>query len=200
MATLLGELSRRKVFRVAAVYAATAFVVWQAADIAFPALHLPGWTVTAVVALTIIGFPIALVLAWAFDVTPAGVVLTDAGAGNAVVSRATLRTHRIAAAAGVLILALAGGAFIAVGGRSPGPAAELDRSIAVLPFANLSGDPENEYTLLALLGAGEPAITLLEADPEWFLLIDRSVFDFIRDDPRVQALQARRPLARMEEE
>jgi adenylate cyclase len=63
-------------------------------------------------------------------------------------------------------------------------------------------EPGDRYylaTLLALLGAQEPAIALLVADPEWYLLIDRSVFDFVRDDPRVQALQARRPRARMEE-
>jgi adenylate cyclase len=63
-------------------------------------------------------------------------------------------------------------------------------------------EPGDRYylaMLLALLGAREPAIALLVADPEWYLLIDRSVFDFVRDDPRVQALQARRPLARMEE-
>jgi hypothetical protein len=102
--SFLGELKRRRVFRVAGVYAAVAFVVWQAADIAFPALHLPGWMVTAVVALTIIGFPIAVVLAWAFDVTPDGVVRTDARETHAIVSRSTFRTQRIAAAAGIVVL------------------------------------------------------------------------------------------------
>jgi adenylate cyclase len=146
--SLLGELKRRRVFRVAGVYAAVAFVTWQAADIAFPALHLPGWLVTAVVALTIIGFPIAIVLAWAFDVTPDGVVRTDARETHVVVSRSTFNTQRIAAAAGVLLLALAGGAFIVLGERDAGEgsgAVEIERSIAVLPFANLSGDADNDY-------------------------------------------------------
>jgi TolB-like protein/Flp pilus assembly protein TadD len=147
--SLLGELKRRRVFRVAGVYAAVAFVVWQAADIAFPALHLPGWMVTAVVALTIIGFPIAVVLAWAFDVTPEGVVRTDAQETHVVVSRSTFRTQRIAAAAGILVLALAGGAFVVFSDRDAGRdgdvPVEIERSIGVLPFANLSGDADNEY-------------------------------------------------------
>ncbi len=74
---LVSELKRRKVFRVAGVYAVVAFVVVQVADIVFPALHLPGWTVTLVVALAILGFPIALVLAWALEVTPDGVKRTE---------------------------------------------------------------------------------------------------------------------------
>jgi adenylate cyclase len=153
MRAFLHELKRRRVVRVAGVYAAVAFVVWQAADIAFPALHLPPWLVTAVVTLTIVGFPIALVLAWAFDITPDGVVRTDAAAArgdvpHVVVSRALLRTHRIAAVGGVLVLALAGGAFVVFSGslgRAGQADEESDRSIAVLPFVNLSADAENEY-------------------------------------------------------
>ena len=67
----LAELKRRKVYRVAVVYAVVAFVIWQAAEIAFPALRLPEWTLTFVIVLTLMGFPVALVLAWAFDITPA---------------------------------------------------------------------------------------------------------------------------------
>lgn len=143
----LEELKRRRVVRVAGVYAAIAFVVWQAADIAFPALHLPGWMVTAVVALTVIGLPIALVLAWAFDVTPVGVVRTDADrtGDHVVVARSTLRAQRIAAIAGVLVLAVAGGAFVALRDRGDHGATDIDRSIAVLPFANLTGQSEDEY-------------------------------------------------------
>jgi len=73
---LLRELKRRNVFRVAVVYAAVSFVLAQVADIAFPALHLPSWTVTFVIVLIILGFPVALVLAWAFEITPEGMVRT----------------------------------------------------------------------------------------------------------------------------
>jgi hypothetical protein len=79
---LLAELKRRRVFRVAAVYGAAAFVALQAADLVFPRLGLPDWTVTLVVALGVIGLPVALALAWAFDATPDGVRRTGPAAAT----------------------------------------------------------------------------------------------------------------------
>ena len=69
---LIEELKRRKVVRVAVVYAATGFVVLQAADIMLPRLGVPDWAMSLVVVLTVLGFPIALVLTWALEVTPDG--------------------------------------------------------------------------------------------------------------------------------
>ncbi|UCC81705.1 MAG: tetratricopeptide repeat protein [Gemmatimonadota bacterium] len=74
--SFLIELKRRRVYRVAAVYAAVAFVIWQAADFVLPAARLPDWAPTLVLILTVIGFPIALALAWAFDITAEGVKRT----------------------------------------------------------------------------------------------------------------------------
>ena len=76
LAIFLAELKRRRVFRVAVVYAGVAFIVFQAADFAFPALHVPDWFSSAVVVLLILCFPIAVGLAWAFDITEKGVVRT----------------------------------------------------------------------------------------------------------------------------
>ena len=73
LGTLLSELKRRKVFRDAAVYLASAFVVAQAADIFLPGLGLPEWTLRLVLALLILGFPLAIVLSWMFDLTPTGI-------------------------------------------------------------------------------------------------------------------------------
>jgi hypothetical protein len=64
----LAELKRRKVYRVAAAYAAVGFVLWQAAEIAVPALGLPEWVLTFVVVGTLVGFPVAVLLAWFFEV------------------------------------------------------------------------------------------------------------------------------------
>ena len=64
------ELRCRKVIRVAVAYAAVGFVVWQTAEIALPALKLPDVAVTFVVAATLLGFPLALVLAWAYEIQP----------------------------------------------------------------------------------------------------------------------------------
>ena len=68
--TFLSELRRRKVYHVAVVYGAVTFVVWQVADIAFPSLGLPESAVGVVLAFTLLGFPVALVLAWAYEVRP----------------------------------------------------------------------------------------------------------------------------------
>ncbi|MEJ2186208.1 MAG: hypothetical protein P8Z36_09760 [Gemmatimonadota bacterium] len=130
----LAELKRRKVYNVAAVYAVVSFVIWQAAEIAFPALGLPPWTLTFVVTATLLGFPIALVLAWALEITPQGVKRTDspaAGRGRWAPALAVL----------VIIAVVAGTAWYVLRDATPEP----DRkSIAVLPLNNLSGDDATE--------------------------------------------------------
>jgi len=70
------ELKRRGVPRVLAMYAATAFIFIEASDIIFPRLGLPDWTVTLMIILLIVGFPVAFILSWVFDITPQGVVKT----------------------------------------------------------------------------------------------------------------------------
>ena len=79
--TFLLELKRRRVFRVAAVYAGVTFVIIQIIDGAFPAMHIPDWVGSLVVTLLLLGFPIAVGLAWAFDITEKGVVRTPATEG-----------------------------------------------------------------------------------------------------------------------
>jgi tetratricopeptide (TPR) repeat protein len=71
------ELKRRKVIKVTAMYAATAFIIMEAADIILPRLGLPDWTVTFLIILLIVGFPITVILSWIFDVTPAGIRKTE---------------------------------------------------------------------------------------------------------------------------
>jgi TolB-like protein/Tfp pilus assembly protein PilF len=146
---LLAELRRRRVFRVAAVYAAVGFVLVEVANNFFPALHLPAWTTTLVAVLVVLGFPIALVLAWALDLTPDGIRRAEPARPRASAGTSGRWTaQRIAAVGGALVLAMAGGAFLLTGGRSDGTVAvdrEVERSVAVLPFANLSAEADNEY-------------------------------------------------------
>jgi len=70
LSLFLAELKRRKVYHVAGVYVVVAFALWEGADIAFPRLGLPDWTVTLVLVLTLLGLPVALILAWAYEIKP----------------------------------------------------------------------------------------------------------------------------------
>lgn len=151
LGSILSELKRRRVFRVLAGYCAAALVAIEAANNIFPALSLPPWAARLVVALALLGLPVAVILAWAFDVTPAGLTrdtgapddgAPDEAAGPASTGRA--RGSRLALyAAAAVILALGAAAGWSRFGRAG--AAEEERAVAVLPFANLSGDPANEY-------------------------------------------------------
>lgn len=147
----LGELRRRRVVRVAVVYAVASFGILQVADIAFPALKLPEWTITLVVAIVLLGFPVTMVLAWAFDITPKGVVRTEPLADERAPYRRHGRAPALAAVAVVSVLTIAVGWYVLP--RLPGwwsvdrrVAADAgDRSkLVVLPFMNL-GAPVDAY-------------------------------------------------------
>lgn len=137
----LAELRRRKVYRVAVVYALVAFVIWQAAEIAFPALHLPEWTLTLVVVLTLVGFPIALLLAWAFEITPEGVKRSEPRAGEEMVSARRSWLPPVMAGLAVAVLVVAAGWWML---RDRGEPPDERKTLVVLPFENL-GPPEEEY-------------------------------------------------------
>jgi tetratricopeptide (TPR) repeat protein len=184
--SFLAELRRRRVFRVAFAYAAGAFVAAQAAQIYFPALGLPDWTVRAVVVLSLVGLPVALILAWVFDIqrTPAldelqeaqartGVLAADAtvpvGAGVVAIT-----ARRIAAVGAVAVLALTGLALLTLRER----AEPLDRQrVLVMAFENLAGDAAldpvgrmaAEWLTQGLAATGlvevVPAMTVLAAAP-----------------------------------
>jgi TolB-like protein len=166
---LFAELKRRKVFRVAAVYGAVAFVVLQVADILVPALRLPEGFTTGVALVAILTFPIALVLAWAFETTPEGVRRTDPAATaeiEAIVAQPASRRWPSGLLALVGVVALAAGGWLALTSRGAGPGgtgagevASLDRAfpptdsartIAVLPFASLTDDEESREFALGI--------------------------------------------------
>src|SRR5438046_5495524 len=131
------EVKRRKVYRVAAAYIIAAGGIIQLASAAFPAWELPDWALRLVMRLLRIGFAIARLLAWAFDVTPQGIKTTPASAPKANLRRNLL----VLVAAGVLVSAIAG--FFLLLPRAS--AHKIDKSIAVLPFENLSEEKENAY-------------------------------------------------------
>jgi TolB-like protein/Tfp pilus assembly protein PilF len=144
----LNELRRRKVFKVAIVYAAVAFIIVQAADLIFPALLFPEWAFRFVVVLSLFGFPIALVLAWALEVTPDGVRATrdrgQTGESELTMSGVPSRLWWQAGITAVTVVGLLAGGLWLIGSRADSPTGDI-RSLAVLPFANLSGEPGEEY-------------------------------------------------------
>src|SRR5213075_1319313 len=132
-----GEVRRRKVYRVVAAYIIAAGGVIQLASAAFPAWELPSWTLRVLIVCLLMGFPVALMLAWAFDVTADGIQVTPDGA----TPRTHARRNMILLVAVGLLLSAAAGLFLL-----PRVAAhKIDRSIAVLPFQNLSDEKENAY-------------------------------------------------------
>ena len=154
-----GELKRRNVYKVAVAYGVVGWLVMQVAATIVPALHLAESLTTVVVVVTLLGFPIALVIAWAFEMTPEGMKRTEDIGPNEKLPQWSRRKF----AGFVLVVALFAGGFLgfrlwrpasstvmamkSASSATPGPpaAAIPDKSIAVLPFENLSDEKANAY-------------------------------------------------------
>ena len=163
MSALFQELKRRNVFRVAGVYLVTAWLIIQVIVAVKNPLGLPGWTDTLVILLLLSGFPIAILFAWAFEVTPEGVKRTAAVAPGESIAPQTGRKLDYAILAGLVLVVVvivadrlmpdgaaapvATAAEAAPVNAAPVAAAQSpdDKSIAVLPFADLSPDGDQEY-------------------------------------------------------
>jgi len=163
MSSLFEELKRRNVFRVGVAYVVLGWLVIQITETVAPALLLPDWTLSMVIWLGVVGFPFALLFAWAFELTPEGLKRTeDVTPEESVTShtgqRLTYITFGLMAAVIAMLLAERAGWFgtvddlpdethIAVAGESNASNAAQDTldSIAVLPFVNLSPDQENQH-------------------------------------------------------
>src|SRR4051795_2243820 len=143
-----GELKRRNVYKVGVAYAIVAWLLMQVASQIFPFFEIPNWVVRVIILLLVIGFPIALIIAWGFEVTSEGIKRTETA------DAAGLRSHGGAWIYVVLIgAALSVGLFF-VGRYTAGNATRQvsevttaipEKSIAVLPLINESGDPKDEY-------------------------------------------------------
>src|SRR5438876_2799973 len=156
--TFFGELKRRNVYKVAIAYGVVAWLLIQIASQVFPFFEIPNWAVRFVVLAIIIGFPIALILAWAFEVTPEGVKRTEAADAAHEHSRGAVWIYIVAVGAALSVGLFVLGRYTAQRAisNSTGAAEQVaagqviqqstpGKSLAVLPFANLSGNPENAY-------------------------------------------------------
>ena len=165
--SLFAELKRRNVFRVGAAYLVVAWLLIEVSDTIFPRLNLPEWTVTFVIVIMLLGFPLALFLSWAFELTPEGVKRSDDVMPADVARPATRRRFDWIIVAGLLLVigimaaerwwfagpAEAPQGFTAVA-EPPAPgqetpadngAALVALGVGVLPFDNLSPDPDNAF-------------------------------------------------------
>jgi TolB-like protein len=160
--TFFAELKRRNVIRMALLYTVAGWVLLQIADVLFEPLGLPEWTFRMVLVLLLLGFPFALIFAWVFEMTPEGLKRErDIDRSASVVAHTGRKMNTLI----VVLLVVAIGGLVAdrlipersgpvVATATPHEAAEAeqpeaaggaDASIAVLPFVNISGDPDNEY-------------------------------------------------------
>jgi TolB-like protein/Flp pilus assembly protein TadD len=145
----LAELKRRNVYKVAVVYAVVAWLLIQAGSILFPTFAAPEWVMKVFVTVVAAGFPIALILAWAFELTPEGIKRAeDVDFKKSVAPKTSRKLSAIITAIVVLALSL-----LVFQLMRPHPTASVakpfgapnDKSVVVLPFANLSRDPDNAY-------------------------------------------------------
>jgi TolB-like protein/Flp pilus assembly protein TadD len=142
------ELKRRNVYKVAVAYAVVAWLLMQVASQIFPFFEIPNWVVRLVILLLVIGFPIALIIAWAFEVTPEGIKRTEAADAAGLRSRGGTWIYIVLIGAALSVGLFFVGRYTAVHAparQSEGATAGPDKSIAVLPLINESGDPKDEY-------------------------------------------------------
>jgi adenylate cyclase len=131
------ELRRRKVFRVAAVYAVVAWLAIQVADAVFEPLGLPAWTLKLVIVLALLGFPLACALAWAFDVTPRGIERTPPAPGAV--------SNQVPVGPQSTVGVVAADRVEGPAALAPAAVAAPAESVAVLPFADLSPARDHAY-------------------------------------------------------
>ncbi|MGW8316628.1 MAG: hypothetical protein ACWGNV_13580 [Bacteroidales bacterium] len=155
LSSFLKELKHRKVYRVATVYAITGWIIIEVTSSIFPYLHLPDWLVTAIIVLILIGFPIALVMSWIFDIGPEGFVRTGTPEAENNPFPERKRKPFTGTVTIIVLSVLLVGQFVyfkfipdrasaqdqVSAADTPLPA----ESIAVLPFKNLSEDQDNVY-------------------------------------------------------
>jgi TolB-like protein/tetratricopeptide (TPR) repeat protein len=143
------ELKRRNVYKVAVAYAVVAWLLIQAASILLPTFDAPPWTMKVLVLVLVLGFPAALIFSWAFEITPEGIKLESEIEPSKSIAR---RTGRKIVAVTIVLAVVGAGLFVFqfIRARSTSSvptvgSAMTNKSIAVLPFDNLSRDPENAF-------------------------------------------------------
>jgi TolB-like protein len=172
---LFAELKQRRVLRVAGMYCVAAWLTMQVADVMLPALHFPDGAVTLVVVLVLLGFPVALVLAWLFDVTDAGEVRAAPGGGQPAAAMMRVAVPLLVLGAAVT----ASGAWFALGTRSPPPARGADHDAAERVAILYLEHAEDDAALAAFAsGLTSNLITELQRVPGLHVVSENGVRPF----------------------
>ena len=158
LGSFFAELKRRNVYKVAVAYAVVGWLLIQITTQVFPFFEIPNWGVRLIVLIVALGLPIALMLAWAFELTPEGVKRTETADAIRQRPRGSVWIYIVTIGAALSIGLFLFGRYTAqrsisntIGAAEPLPAGQViqqpvaQKSLAVLPFANLSGNPENAY-------------------------------------------------------
>jgi TolB-like protein/Tfp pilus assembly protein PilF len=179
----LGEAKRRNVYKVAAAYAVVGWLLIQIATQVFPFLEIPNWAIRLVIVVTAFGFPVALIIAWAFELTPEGIKRTEAADAAQQRSRGAVWIVVVVVAAmlslGLFFLGRYTASRATPRGSEQATASNAQKSIAVLPLVNTRGDPSNEYFSD---GLSEELIAVLAKIPE-LKVIGRSSSFFFKGKP-----------------
>ena len=184
------ELKRRNVYKIAVAYAVVAWLLIQAASILFPTFEAPPWAMKVFVAVIGLGFPIALVCAWAFEITPEGIKREEDVPPDKSITR---RTGRKIVALTIVVAIIAAGLFVfqllrpdlTRTGGSANSTAFPEKSVAVLAFANLSDDKGSEYFSD---GVSEELLTVLQKIPGLRVAARTSAFSFKGQNATVQEI------------
>ncbi len=186
MASVWGELKRRNVVRVAIAYAVVAWLLLQVADVVLDNIEAPAWVFQTILLLLIIGFPVALLFAWAYELTPEGLKKEKDVDRSESITHITSRKIDFVII-GVLVVAvgflLVDKLYLGEGDTAPDEVIATERkSIAVLPFINLSSDPEQEYFSD---GLAEELLNLLARIPELRVTSRSSSFSYKGKDFKI---------------
>ncbi len=166
---IVSELRRRNVFRMAVLYAIAAWLIMQVAEVLNDLANLPDWVGPTILGLLAIGFPIALILSWFYELTPAGISLEKD------VDRAESTAHITDRRLDFIVISLLCAAVIVFAYDKWWIGGPPQQSIAVLPFENMSADPEQEYFSD---GISEELLNLLTKVPELRVISRTSAFSY----------------------
>ena len=180
MSKLFQELKRRNVFRVAIAYVAITWLVIQVADIVFENFGTPAWVMKTLMFLMAIGFPIAVLFAWAYEMTPEGIKReAEIDRSESITQETGQKLNRT-----IIIVLLAAVGFLLVDkfmlqGQAPATIAEEDKSVAVLPFVAMSRGEDDEYFADGLT---EEILNSLTRVPDLLVTARTSAFHFKGQD------------------